>query len=218
MTVFGGKPTRHHQTPDVLIAPEPMREHHHRCARPTGDPQPVPASHVHTAHRRKRRRPGRSDTAEQNAIAQRVALQHAADDQLSGCLRTLTGMACRISELVIDAADPGRLAAFWSEVLGYVELGREDDGSIEIGPPDAGFGGPQPTLVLSPTSDPRIGKLRLHIDVNATDRDQDAELERLLALGARPADVGQTGTESWHVLADPEGNEFCLLHPRLQPF
>ncbi|MFF0226434.1 VOC family protein [Streptomyces sp. NPDC004629] len=112
-------------------------------------------------------------------------------------------MACRISELVIDAVDPDRLAAFWSEVLGYVELGREADGSIEIGPPGVGFGGPQPTLVISPSGDPRPGKLRLHIDVNATDRDQDAELERLLALGARPADVGQTGTENWHVLADP---------------
>jgi Glyoxalase-like domain len=109
------------------------------------------------------------------------------------------------------------LAAFWRQVLGYVELGREDDGSIEIGPPDVGFGGPQPTLVISPSTDPRAGKLQLHIDVNATDRDQHAELERLLALGARPADVGQSGTESWHVLADPEGNEFCLLHTRLQP-
>ncbi|WP_093803081.1 VOC family protein [Streptomyces sp. Wb2n-11] len=127
-------------------------------------------------------------------------------------------MACRISELVIDAADPDRLAAFWSDVLGYVELGRESDGSIEIGPPDVGFGGPQPTLVFSPTSAPRAEKLRLHIDVNATDRDQDAELERLLALGARPVDVGQTGAENWHVLADPEGNEFCLLHTRLKPF
>ncbi|MFF9899070.1 VOC family protein [Streptomyces longispororuber] len=126
-------------------------------------------------------------------------------------------MACRISELVIDCADPERLAAFWSEVLGYVEIGREGDGSIEIGPPGAGSGGPRPTLVLSPSSDPRNGKLRLHIDVNPTDRDQDAELERLLALGARPADVGQTGAESWHTLADPEGNEFCLLRSRLQP-
>ncbi|MFI9724517.1 VOC family protein [Streptomyces sp. NPDC052396] len=126
-------------------------------------------------------------------------------------------MACRISELVIDCADPDRLAAFWSEVLGYVELGREADGSIEIGPPGVGFGGPQPTLVFGPSSDPRAGKLRLHIDVNATDRDQDAELARLLALGARPVDVGQTGTESWRVLADPEGNEFCLLNARLQP-
>ena len=126
-------------------------------------------------------------------------------------------MACRISELVIDVADPERLAAFWSEVLGYVEIGREDDGSIEIGPPGTGFSGPQPTLVLSPGNSPRTGKLRLHIDVSATDRDQDAELERLLALGARPVDVGQTGDESWHVLADPEGNEFCLLRARLQP-
>ncbi|MFD3555808.1 VOC family protein [Streptomyces goshikiensis] len=126
-------------------------------------------------------------------------------------------MACRISELVIDCAEPQRLAAFWSEVLGYVELGREEDGSIEIGPPGAGFGGPQPTLILSPGGAPRTGKLRLHIDVNATDRDQDAELERLLALGAAPVDIGQTGNETWHVLADPEGNEFCLLHRRLPP-
>ncbi|MCH0539146.1 VOC family protein [Streptomyces sp. MUM 203J] len=126
-------------------------------------------------------------------------------------------MACRISELILDCADPERLAAFWSEVLGYVEIGREDDGSIEIGPPGTGFGGPQPTLVLSPTDTPRAGRLPLHIDVNPTDRDQGAELERLLALGARPADVGQTGREDWHVLADPEGNEFCLLRRRLQP-
>lgn len=126
-------------------------------------------------------------------------------------------MACRISELVIDAADPDRLATFWSQTLGYVELERDNDGSIEIGPPDAGFGGPQPTLLFSPTTDPLAGKLRLHIDVNPTDRDQDAELDRLLALGATHADVGQSGAESWHVLADPEGNEFCLLRTRLEP-
>ena len=60
-----------------------------------------------------------------------------------------------------------------------------------------------------------VGRMRLHFDVNATDRDQDAELERLLKLGARPADVGQTGEEPWHCLADPEGNEFCLLKARL---
>ncbi|MEU3604947.1 VOC family protein [Streptomyces sp. NPDC035033] len=126
-------------------------------------------------------------------------------------------MACRISELVLECADPERLAVFWGEVLGYVEVGREADGSIEIGPPGTGFGGPLPTLVLSPNSGPRNGWRRLHIDVSATDRDQDAELERLLALGARPADVGQTGEEDWHVLADPEGNEFCLLRRRVDP-
>lgn len=89
-----------------------------------------------------------------------------------------------------------------------------DDGAVEIGPRE-GFGGLQPTLVFVPSTEPQAGRPRLHFDVNATDRDQDAELERLLKLGARPADVGQTGQESWHVLTDPEGNEFCLLRTRL---
>ena len=123
-------------------------------------------------------------------------------------------MACRITELVLDAHDPDLLARFWCTVLGYVELDRVD-GSIEIGPPEAGFGGPQPTIVFDRTDEPKSGKLRLHIDVNATDRDQEAELDRLLAAGARRADIGQTGNESWQVLADPEGNEFCLLRRRM---
>jgi len=125
-------------------------------------------------------------------------------------------MACRFSELVVDSRDPEALAAFWAAVLDYQVLGREDDGAVEIGPA-AGFGGAAPTLVFGPVADPTPGKLRLHIDVNATDRDQDEELERLLALGATRADVGQTGDEGWHVLADPEGNEFCLLRRRLDP-
>ena len=123
-------------------------------------------------------------------------------------------MACRITELVLDAHDPDLLARFWCTVLGYVELDRVD-GSIEIGPAEAGFGGPQPTIVFDRTDEPKSGKLRLHIDVNATDRDQEAELDRLLAAGARQVDIGQTGNESWHVLADPEGNEFCLLRRRV---
>lgn len=81
----------------------------------------------------------------------------------------------------------------------------------------AGLWGLQPTLFLSYSAEPQRGKSRLHIDVNPTDRDQDAELERLLRLGARPADIGQTGQEQWHVLQDPEGNEFCLLKARLKP-
>ena len=122
-------------------------------------------------------------------------------------------MASRISELVIDCLDPQRLADFWCEVLGFRVLGVED-GYLEIGP-EEGFGGLQPTLIFSPTTEPKTTKLRLHIDINPTDRDQDAELERLLALGARPVDIGPPGDASWHVLADPEGNEFCLLRHRL---
>ena len=123
-------------------------------------------------------------------------------------------MASRISELVIPSLDPQRLAAFWCEVLDFTVLDPSDDGVVEIGPRE-GFGGLQPTLCFIPTTEPKAGQLRLHFDVNATDRDQDAELERLLKLGARPADVGQTGEETWRVLADPEGNEFCLLRTRL---
>lgn len=125
-------------------------------------------------------------------------------------------MACRIGELVLDCRDPELLAQFWCDVLDFVVLDRDDDGSVEIGARD-GFGGSQPTIYLSKCAEPEKAKPRLHIDVNATDRDQDAELERLLKLGARPADIGQTGDESWHVLADPEGNEFCLLNARISP-
>jgi hypothetical protein len=124
-------------------------------------------------------------------------------------------MACRISELVLECHDPDMLARFWCEVLDFIVLGHEADGSVEIGP-RAGFGGLQPTIILSRTDEPRKSKSRLHIDVNATDRDQDAELERLFRVGARPVDIGQTGQETWHVLADPEGNEFCVLRARLR--
>jgi catechol 2,3-dioxygenase-like lactoylglutathione lyase family enzyme len=124
-------------------------------------------------------------------------------------------MACRFSEVVVDCRDPEALAAFWAAVLDYQVLSREE-GEVEIGP-EAGFGGAAPTIVFGRVPDPMPGKLRLHIDVNPTDRDQDAELQRLLELGATPADVGQTGDEGWHVLADPEGNEFCLLKRRLEP-
>jgi len=126
-------------------------------------------------------------------------------------------MAARITELVLDCRDPAGLAAWWAEVLGYVVVGREVDGAVEIGPPGQTGHGPVPTLLFQPVADPTHGKRRLHLDLNATDRDQDAELARLLALGATRAEVGQTGEESWQVLADPEGNEFCLLAGRVAP-
>ena len=124
-------------------------------------------------------------------------------------------MACRISELVLNCRDPSRLAAFWGEVLGYTELARDAD-SIEIGPVGTGFGGLRPTIVFQAHATPTPGLLRLHFDVSPVGCDQDTELARLLAAGARPADVGQRGDESWHVLADPEGNEFCLLRRQLE--
>jgi catechol 2,3-dioxygenase-like lactoylglutathione lyase family enzyme len=124
-------------------------------------------------------------------------------------------MACRFSELVVDSRDPEALAAFWAAVLDYRVLSREE-GAIELGP-EAGFGGTAPTLVFAPVPDPTPGKVWLHVDLSPTDRDQNEELDRLLGLGAVPTDIGQTGEENWHVLADPEGNEFCLLARRLDP-
>ena len=125
-------------------------------------------------------------------------------------------MACRFSELVVKCRDVDLMARFWCEVLDYVELEREGTVYIEVGPRE-GFGGAQPTIFLIHNDEPKNERARLHIDVNPTDRDQAAELERLLAAGAKLADIGQPADASWHVLTDPEGNEFCLLKTRLDP-
>jgi len=117
-------------------------------------------------------------------------------------------VAVRISELVLDAHDPERLADFWCDVLGWSVVDRRDH-EIELGPADDAR---HPTLVLYRSTDTKRGKLRLHLDLRPTDGDFAGELARLHALGAVSADVGQ-GDVPWTVLADPEGNEFCLLHP-----
>jgi catechol 2,3-dioxygenase-like lactoylglutathione lyase family enzyme len=126
-------------------------------------------------------------------------------------------MAARMTTVLVDCRDAGALAAFWCAVLGYEVVDSSDEGWVEIAPPGQPETGPVPTLLFQAVPDPTPGKNRLHLDLNATDRDQGAELERLLGLGATPADVGQTGEESWHVLADPEGNVFCLLHSTVPP-
>jgi hypothetical protein len=122
-----------------------------------------------------------------------------------------------MTELVLDCRNPEVLADFWCQVLGYVVLLRDEDGSVEIGPAGNDPDDPGLTLVFSPTTRPKQTKLRLHFDVNAVGCSQDEELQRLFELGARKADVGQTGEESWYVLADPEGNEFCLLRRTVKP-
>lgn len=126
-------------------------------------------------------------------------------------------MAVRFSELIVDAADPPALARWWAEVLGWVvtEEDGEDGDVVEIGDP----GGALPTIVFVSVPEAKTGKNRLHIDVSPVRRDsgpperqaQDEELERLLSLGATRADVGQGDDVTWVVLADPEGNELCLL-------
>ncbi|TDW21639.1 VOC family protein [Kribbella kalugense] len=129
-------------------------------------------------------------------------------------------MTSKFTELAIDCADPSGLARFWCAVLGY-EVQDEEDGLVTIGSPLLPEGrerpGPvPPTLTFARVPEGKTIKNRLHLDLNATDGGQDEEVRRLLDLGAHHADVGQTGEESWVTLADPEGNEFCVLagqHP-----
>jgi hypothetical protein len=121
-------------------------------------------------------------------------------------------MASVLRELVVDCEDPAGIARFWGEVLGWpvVEDPRGLCWLSSTGAPDA----PPPLLVFVPVPEHKASKNRLHIDVNPSGCDQDEELARLLALGARPVEVGQ-GDVPWVVLADPEGNEFCLLARRV---
>ncbi len=127
-------------------------------------------------------------------------------------------MASKFTELAIDCADPHGLARFWCSVLGY-EVRDEDDELVTIGSPAVPDGadrpGPvPPVLTFARVPEGKTVKNRLHIDVNPTDREQVDEVRRLLDLGARHADVGGTGGASWVTLADPEGNEFCVLASR----
>ncbi|MFC7362693.1 VOC family protein [Nocardioides astragali] len=128
-------------------------------------------------------------------------------------------MASRMTELSLDCHDPEALAAFWCAALDWVVLDREP-GLVEIGPAGRDDGelleavrsGPvAPTMFLAAVEEDKVVKNRMHVDLSPIDRSQDEEVERLLALGATHAEVGQTGEESWTVLADPEGNEFCVL-------
>ncbi|MET7301514.1 VOC family protein [Embleya sp. NPDC005575] len=114
-------------------------------------------------------------------------------------------MPAVFSELVVDANDVPALAEFWRRVLEWEVTVHGED--IELTASD----GSLPTILFQPVPEGKAVKNRLHIDVSpAIGSDQESELARLLALGAKPADIGQ-GEAGWHVLTDPEGNEFCLL-------
>jgi catechol 2,3-dioxygenase-like lactoylglutathione lyase family enzyme len=123
-------------------------------------------------------------------------------------------LASRITELCINCADPDTMAAFWSAAIGYPEIARDETGVEIRGHLTA------PSMLFVRTDDaggpPKAGCNRLHLDLSPTDRDQSAEVGRLESLGATRIDIGQ-GAPSWVVMADPEGNEFCVLHRRVPP-
>jgi predicted enzyme related to lactoylglutathione lyase len=118
-------------------------------------------------------------------------------------------MPLSLHHIVVDAHDLPGLARFWAQVLGWRIL-SERPGEVVVGPDASAPVG----LCFMPVSGAKTTKNRLHLDLTTGAGDRDAEIERILALGARPVDIGQTGDESWTVLADPEGNEFCVVRPK----
>lgn len=120
-------------------------------------------------------------------------------------------MALHINSVTIDCQDPRRLAEWWAEVLGWVTftLPGDDDGDIWLAPgtDPSEFPHAVPFLFLWDPN-PKTVKNRLHLDL--VPDDQDAEVARLEAMGATRVDIGQADV-GWVVMADPEGNEFCVL-------
>ena len=106
--------------------------------------------------------------------------------------------------MIIDCADPEVTAAFWCGALGYRVFGVAIAGAASA-----------PTILLIRSDDPKRDKTRIHFDLCPTDGDQATEVERLTALGATRVDIGQ-GDTKWVVLADPAGNEFCVM-PKIIP-
>jgi len=121
-------------------------------------------------------------------------------------------MVSRIAQWTLDVQDADRMARFWSEALGYRVVPDEDGPSVHLLPPE-GAGPLAPTVWLQACAGPKAGKNRDHPDLVSQD-DPDAEADRLVRLGAKRVDVGQPDDASFIVLADPEGNEFCVLRGR----
>jgi hypothetical protein len=121
-------------------------------------------------------------------------------------------MDIRIQCVVVDSHDCERLARFWSQALGW-RITYQGEVEWVIEPPE---GDPAvdvaPDILFLKVPDEKVSKNRLHFDLRPTD--QAAQVERLIGLGAKRVDIGQGDDVTWVVLADPEGNEFCVLAPR----
>jgi hypothetical protein len=123
-------------------------------------------------------------------------------------------VATRLVQIVMDARNDAALGQFWAEALGWA-ISSEEPGVTNLEP--EGFTYPDPIAVcvdIIAVPEPKTVKNRVHVDLVTTSTAHQADLvARFQALGATPADVGQ-GDVPWTVLADPEGNEFCVLEPR----
>ena len=113
-------------------------------------------------------------------------------------------MASKIGDVVIDCADPKRLAEFWKAVLDWRPIHQSEEVIVMAGPSGSG-----PTLIFLRVPEAKTVKNRVHIDINPVGCTVEQEAERLVGLGAYRIDIGQ-GDQPCVVMADPEGNEFCV--------
>src|SRR5277367_4177665 len=123
-------------------------------------------------------------------------------------------MQLRIQCLCVDTADPAGLASFWQSALGWRRTFDQGDEVVLEPPEGSAEDGVAPDLLFLRVPEGKAGKNRLHLDLRPAD--QAAEVVRLEGLGASRADVGQGTDVSWVVMADPDGNEFCVLKPLTQ--
>ena len=120
-----------------------------------------------------------------------------------------SGMSLRLVALCVDANDPLGLAEFWAEALRW-EVADETAETIHLVPTD----GTRFRMDFLPIATPKVGPNRLHLDLTSTSLDDQRDsVARLVELGARHIDIGQRPDEGHVVLADPEGNEFCVIEP-----
>ncbi len=120
----------------------------------------------------------------------------------------LAGMTAQLDALCFDANDPTRLAIFWAGILGW-EPGDDGGGRVLRPNDDTGF-----RLRFGPSDKPKVEKNHMHFDLTSSSLDDQRQtVARALELGGRPIDVGQRPDEGHVVLADPEGNEFCVIEP-----
>jgi catechol 2,3-dioxygenase-like lactoylglutathione lyase family enzyme len=123
-------------------------------------------------------------------------------------------MASRVSHTTFDCRDAFALSEFWKQVLGYEDVPGDpnepgDEECMIIGRDD------EPRLLFVEVPEGKHVKNRVHLDLEPTDRDRDQEIERVIALGATPLhDLRKEDGSGWLVLADPQGNEFCILRSR----
>jgi hypothetical protein len=118
-------------------------------------------------------------------------------------------MALRWQATCVDTHDPAQIATFWEQALGWRRTYDSPDEVVLEPPAGSAEDGVAPDLLFLRVPEDKVVKNRLHIDLRP-DADQAGEIARLEALGATRVDIGQ-GDQTWTVLADPDGNEFCVL-------